>query len=300
MNKKQSSKLISLVIILLFLSLVISPCINGKISLAVDLKENLNKNINGKISREKMIEIAEAYVNFEWYPNKDNIAPRTEIYLLFHNILNQLVQNHLMIYLLAVLSGIKYVDTPDRDTHSDWPEAYGWIADEKNIGVPYQWGGFSSISGFGLINPIDFEGQYTGTNSFEGKIHYAGDVFCDTGVISKRACGVDCSGFVSRCWNLSSKQSTRTLNSSEFSLPITIDNLQMGDILLRENHHVMLFKEFEDVNKTFLTVYEAGPYCKVVEMTYGISNILDEGHSIELKNNEVYGLYSYNAGNLVE
>ncbi|PNX49655.1 MAG: hypothetical protein BV457_00960 [Thermoplasmata archaeon M9B1D] len=300
MNKKHYSKLISIVITILFLGLLISPCINGKISLRIDLKESLNKNINGRISREKMIEIAEAYVNFEWYPTENNIAPRTDFYILFHNILNRLVQNHLIIYLLAVLNGIKYVDTPDRDTHSDWPETYGWIADEKNIGVPYQWGGFSSISGFDLINPIDFEDQYTGTNSFEGKIYYAGDVFCDTGVISRRACGVDCSGFVSRCWNLSSKQSTRTLNNSEFSLPITIDNLQMGDILLRENHHVMLFKEFVDENRTLLTVYEAGPYYKAVEMTYEINNILDDGHSIELINNEVYGLYTYNAGNLVD
>ena len=281
MNKKHSSKLISLVVILLFISLVISPCINGKISLKVDLKENLN--INGKISREKMIEIAEAYVNYKWHPTNKNIAPRTDTYLLFHNYFLQLREKINFLNYIALVFHIKLVDTPDRDTHSDWPETYGWKSNEENIGVPYQWGGFSSISGFNLTNPIDFEDQYTGTDSFEGKIHYAGDVFTDSWAMSNDACGVDCSGFVSRCWNLSSKQSTRTLNSSEFSLPITIDNLQMGDILLRENHHVMLFKDFEDINKTVLTVYEAWPYCKVVEMTYEIDNILDDGHSIDLK-----------------
>ena len=300
MEKNYSFKLIASVIIILFLILTFNPIIYGKISLNVDSEEVLNKQINGGISRQKMMDIADAYVNYKWYPTNQNIAPRTDTYLSFHNIFLQLREKINFLNYIALVFHIKLVDTPDRDTHSDWPETYGWKSNEENIGMPYQWGGFSSISGFNLTNPIDFEDQYTGTDSFQGKTHYAGDVFTDTWAMSNDACGVDCSGFVSRCWNLSSKQSTRTLNSSEFSLPITIDLLQMGDILLRENHHVMLFKEFEDINKTILTVYEAWPYCKVVEMTYEIENILDEGHSIELKNAEIYGLYTYNAGNLID
>ena len=258
-----------------------------------------NRTLNGSISREKMIEIAQAYANFEWYPTSENIAPRSDLYLLFHSIFYQFIQRNQFLFNLAIFYGIKYVDTPDRDTYTDWPDTIGWKANEKNIGVPYQWGGFSSISGFYLTNPIDFEDQYTGTDTYEGMVHYAGDIFCDTWVVSYKACGVDCSGFVSRCWNLSYKQSTRTLNQTAFSLPITIHNLQMGDILLRPGVHVMLFKEFTNENRTHVTVYEAGPCNKVGEWTYKINEIIDNGHALDLQDGGIYHLYTYNAGNLI-
>lgn len=259
-------------------------------------EKEIETNIHGNITREKMIDIAEAYASYEWHPTVENIAPRTIVYNIFHSIMYWLLQNFPTLIFISALFGFKYIDTPDRDTYTDWPESIGWKAGELNIGVPYQWGGFSSISGFNLINPEDFNDQYTGTGSFEGKIHYAGDIFCDFQIVSKRACGVDCSGFVSRCWNLSIKQSTRTLIEPEFSKPITFDELQMGDILVHPNYHVMLFDRFIDENKSKIQVYEAGPCCKVGEWNYNVVNISEDRHTIELNCTGIYGLYSYNAG----
>jgi hypothetical protein len=250
---------------------------------------------NESITREEMIEIAEAFASFEWYPTEDNISPRSNLYYLFHSIIERIIQNRTILFLLAAIIGIKYVDTPDRNTHSDLPEWVGWKADQLNIGVPYQWGGFSSISGFNLTNQIDFEDQYTGTDTFEGNIHYAGDIYCDSQIISRKSCGVDCSGFVSRCWNLPKKQSTRTLINPEFSIPATFDELQMGDILIIPNYHVMLFSEFIDENKTQICVYEAGPCYKVGSWIYDVTNISKDRHSIELNYSIIYELYSYNA-----
>lgn len=298
-TKAHSMKWFVLLGLVLFLGMAVAPSMNADIAKTFDSEVNNNQIHNGNISREKMIEIAEAYASFEWYPTEDNIAPRTKLYTFFYLVLAKLVQHSTILFYLTAILGVKLVDTPDRDTHTDWSESVGWKADEVNIGLPYQWGGFSSIAGFNLSNPEDFYDQYTGTGSFEGKVHYAGDIFCDTQIASSRACGVDCSGFVSRCWNLSYKQSTRTLGNLNFSLPITFDDLQMGDILNRYNSHVMLFHEFIDENKTQLWVYEAGPDCKVGSWQYDIINISEDRHSVELAGKGVFKLYTYNAGNLV-
>jgi len=285
---------IALGLILLLFSLTLAPSINTGIGKTIGPTVKNTQIIHGAISREKMIEIAEAYASYEWYPTLDNIAPRTPLYSLIHSVIHTLIQNHTILSFLAWIFDIKWIDTPDRDTHTDWNESIGWKANQMNIGVPYQWGGFSSISGFNLTNPEDFYEQYMGLGSFEGKIHYAGDIFCETLFDSRKACGVDCSGFVSRCWNLSQKQSTRTLSDINFSLPITFDELQMGDILLCYNSHVMLFHEFVDDNKTQISVYEAGPCYKVAAWKYDVINISQDRHSIELKNKGIFELYSYN------
>ena len=63
--------------------------------------------------------------------------------------------------------------------------------------VPYKWGGFQTIQQF-------VDGIAAGK--------YAGDNYTDNGG-TPSAVGVDCSGFVSRCWKLSSHHSTRMMPS---------------------------------------------------------------------------------------
>jgi len=114
--------------------------------------------------------------------------------------------------------------------------------------MPYSWGGFSSIEEFkeGLAN-----GRYAGNvprSSREGA----------TG----RAVGLDCSGFVARCWDLPTKQSTRTLGAICYVLA-DYDELLPGDILNIVNGHVVLFKEWVDEEHTRMRVYEADRlFCK--------------------------------------
>jgi hypothetical protein len=132
-------------------------------------------------------------------------------------------------------------------------------------GVPYKWGGFSGLTGVTSVVDPD-----TGYNFNEGLAvgKYAGDLNT-TGSGSSCAVGVDCSGFVSQTWGLSSKQSTGTLpnyscclNSSCTypSIPSYPSYLLPGDILNSDSNnggegHVRLVSTV-NADGT-LTVYES-------------------------------------------
>ncbi len=122
-----------------------------------------------------------------------------------------------------------YVDTPD------------FTPGRSNRGVPYQWGGWVAIDEFDAAVAA-------------GK--YAGDLFCEKADESRFAVGVDCSGLISRCWDLPVKHSTRSLPGICVRLKDP-RSLLPGDILNRFNRHVVLFKEFTDESKTTIRCYEA-------------------------------------------
>ena len=106
-----------------------------------------------------------------------------------------------------------------------------------HTGVAYQWGGFDSIENFDR----KLSEGYT-----------AGDV---TGTICTSSCatGVDCSGFVSRCWGLTSKHSTSTLHN--VSSEISKNNIKKGDIYNKKGSHVVLFDSFSSSGTPF--IYES-------------------------------------------
>ena len=214
---------------------------------------------NVDITRERIIEIAEAYLTHEWYPTGSNV---------FHGN--------------CPYCG-KWVDTPDSGFYGS-----GWVSGESNIGVPYQWGGFSSISGLNLSNEEDFDEQYTGTGEYAGIIHYGGDIHTQ-GSQCSRACGVDCSGFVSRCWNLPTKKSTSTLPG--ISNQIKYEYLKPGDILDKPGYHVILFKEFVNEEKTLIRTIEAN-FPKVFENIYS-AEASQDGYSVTLNGWVTYQIYSY-------
>jgi hypothetical protein len=134
------------------------------------------------------------------------------------------------------------VKTPDASIPRGW-----WKPGMPAKGMPYQWGGFDT------------------PDSFLTKIA-AGKKAGDIGDASKRklgdagtsmeSCGIDCSGFVSRCWLLPRPYSTRELPSICDPLK-SWSHLKPGDILL--NHqHVLLFAGWLDGGKS-VAAYEAGP-----------------------------------------
>jgi hypothetical protein len=215
------------------------------------------------IDRDKIIEIAEEYVNYEWYPTIDNI---------FHGE--------------CPICGQK-VDTSDRDYFTQWYDFWGWKSGQLNIGIPYKAGGFSSISGLNLTNPEDFYEQYTGTGSYQGVIHYAGDVYLDKHYACLRACGVDCSGFVSRCWNLPQKHCTFPYPDYPFGLqnassPIRFEELKPGDLLNCPKYHAILFKEFVDED-TIIIIDAGGLAWQVAEYPCDVTFVSDNGFNIRLK-----------------
>ena len=97
-----------------------------------------------------------------------------------------------------------------------------WLMTGRNAHVPYMWGGFNTLAQFdaGLANG-----------------RYAGDI--NTAGVSSYAVGVDCSGFVSRCWQLASHYATSSMPSITTQYA-SWDLLKPGDGILKSGH-VRLF-----------------------------------------------------------
>ncbi len=112
-----------------------------------------------------------------------------------------------------------------------------WLVVGWNARFPYKWGGFSTITQFdaGLANG-----------------RYAGDI--NTNGVSSYAEGVDCSGFVSRCWQLSYHATTSYMPSITTQYA-SWDDLKPGDAIHKVGH-VRLFVE-RNLNGSFKVVEAA-------------------------------------------
>lgn len=99
-----------------------------------------------------------------------------------------------------------------------------WLKVGINARIPYKWGGFNTLSQFdaGLA-----------ANRYAGDIHTDG--------VSSYAMGVDCSGFVSRCWKLTYHASTSYMPNITNQYA-SWDDLKPGDALHKVGH-VRLFVE---------------------------------------------------------
>jgi hypothetical protein len=126
-----------------------------------------------------------------------------------------------------------------------------WLVVGVNAHVPYKWGGFSTLAQFadGLKN---------------GK--YAGDI--NTASSSSYAVGVDCSGFVSRCWQLSSHYSTSMMPNITGLHP-SWDSLKPADAVHKVGH-VRLFVE-RTPNGGVKVVESTSTHWDVSYYTYAIS-----------------------------
>lgn len=130
------------------------------------------------------------------------------------------------------------IDTPDAAFREG-----GFATDGSvNIGIPYQWGGASTL--------LDFD-QGLKDGKFAGHLPRKGAV-----AVTRHAVGVDCSGLIGLCWELPLRQSTRTL--ARLCDPLeSFDQLQPGDIVNRFDHHVMLFVAHENKDRSQLRIIEA-------------------------------------------
>lgn len=180
------------------------------LSSTVLAEETVSSSLEKK--RRASLAIAKKFAQFQWRATKDNV---------FHG---------------EDQNGVR-VDTPDRSFVSR-----GFSTDGVNVGLPYQWGGFSSLEEFEAgLRAGKWAGHLPRGRGAQG---------------SSQAIGLDCSGFVSRCWELPTKQSTRSLGDLCYELE-SYDDLKPGDILNTFDGHVMLFEEFLDEDRTEIRVYEA-------------------------------------------
>jgi hypothetical protein len=172
------------------------------------------------VRRDAAIAIADSYLHHTWHPSQANVKHGPD-------------------------SNGTQVDTPDISYVAGIPG--WWKPGAPAKGVPYQWGGFSTPAQFD-------EGIKAGLA--------AGDVYTQAkrtaldAAVSTQAVGIDCSGFISRCWKLERSFSTRELPGLCEEIPW--DDLKPGDILNTHNSHVMLFAGWADDAKSKLTAYETG------------------------------------------
>ncbi len=175
------------------------------------------------VTREQVIATAYAYTQVAWVPEARHVRHGDDG------------------------AGIA-VHTPDVSLNRRGFANGWWVAGKEMKGMPYQWGGFDTPKEF--LSSLE-RGEFAGDISTRSKRSLGDDG------TSNEACGIDCSGFVSRCWRLDRPYSTKQLPSISTQLE-TWRELSPGDILLNDQH-VLLFKEWSRSGESML-VYEAGPF----------------------------------------
>jgi hypothetical protein len=89
--------------------------------------------------------------------------------------------------------------------------------------------------------------------------------------------GIDCSGFISRCWKLPGKHSTSTLASVSRRLP-SADALRPADAMNTAGGHVLLFVRWLDERKSRALFYEAAPFSKTRASARAVADMVREGY----------------------
>jgi hypothetical protein len=189
--------------------------------------------------REEVVSCALDYANHTWKPSIRNV---------FHGY---------------DANGI-LINTPDSDYTSDKYSCGWWIIDKPNQGIPYNWGGLSTIEEFDAgIESGKFAGNVPDSRD-NGDSNYC--------------VGVDCSGLVTICWKITERVTTRSiikvaspLNAMELLLP--------GDIILLPGSHVMIFINFADEKKTCAQIVDASRSTgRVLFRTVNLSDLTKVGY----------------------
>jgi hypothetical protein len=195
------------------------------------------------ITRAEALAIGETYVKYRWEPTANSIRHGKDS------------------------SGIE-IHTPDVPGGRADPAADGWTPGAPNTGMPYKWGGFDTLQRF-----------ETGIRA--GKA--AGDVYTmekrklGGKAVSGDAVGIDCSGFVSRCWKLSEKHSTSMLFGICKKLPAATDLLP-ADVMNTGEGHVLMFVRWLDDDKTRALFYEAAPFSKTRSTERVLADLISAGY----------------------
>jgi hypothetical protein len=195
------------------------------------------------VSRAETLKIAESFVQHRWHATARN---------LFHG---------------KDASGIE-VHTSDRTGGRCGPLQDCWQVDADNIGVAYKWGG--------LDTPESFDAGLQ-----KGKA--AGDVYTpekrrlDGAGVSDASVGIDCSGFICRCWKLSKRYSTNSLGQVclKLSSPAV---LEPGDIMNHSGGHVVLFVKWLDADRKRALFYESAPFSKTLASERELSDLTAAGY----------------------
>jgi hypothetical protein len=137
------------------------------------------------------------------------------------------------------------------DPNNDQTWSSDFVVGTWYTGEAYEWGGWDKVDDF--LDHMDYDGQRAG-------VHQGNDCLPNTLSNPCWSTGIDCSGLVSRCWELSYKRSTRSL--FDVAHEITYDSLKMGDALddttAQNYRHVRLF--FDRPAPGWIRVFESISY----------------------------------------
>ena len=196
------------------------------------------------VTREESIATAYRYTVIEWTPGENNVRHGRDT------------------------KGI-VVHTPDQTIAKFGDRRGWWRPGVPATGMPYQWGGFDTPKSFLAKVAAGKKAGDVG-DAAKRKLGDAGT--------SAESCGIDCSGFVSRCWNLSRPYSTREMH--QICEPLNSwDELLPGDCLLNDKH-VVLFVKWAVPGSEFLG-YQAGPFPKWKVSSCGLTRdkLVQEGYA---------------------
>ena len=135
-------------------------------------------------TRHQIIATAWSYTQLEWLPEEHHVRHGPD------------------------RDGI-HVSTPDRSLARRGDHRGWWQPGTPATGMPYKWGGFDTPQQF-------LAGIAAGDKA--GDIATPAKRLADDAGTSRESRGIDCSGFVSRCWGLDRPYSTREL--PEISHPL--------------------------------------------------------------------------------
>jgi hypothetical protein len=194
------------------------------------------------VTRTEALRIAESYIQHRWQGSAKNLLHGKDA------------------------NGIE-VHTPDRDGGHGMPLAECWRVDAENLGVAYKWGGNDT--------PISFDAGIK-TGKAAGDVYTAEKRRLDDAGTSGAAVGIDCSGFICRCWKTPNRYSTRSLARICQKLPAA-SALQPADIMNKPGGHVLLFVKWLDAEKTRALFYESAPFSKTLASERDVNEMVADG-----------------------
>jgi len=191
-------------------------------------------------TRREAVEIAASFAAHRWHPTAKNVRHGSDA------------------------DGIE-VHTPNQT--GDEPGL--WKPGHENVGIAYKWGGFDTLESFD-------RGVRAGKAA--GDLYSAEKRRLGGKAVSSSAVGIDCSGFISRCWRLPTKHSTSSLPSVCEKLR-SASELRAGDVMNQPAGHVLLFAKWLDDARTRGLFYEAHPFSKVIASERDVSEMTAEGYT---------------------
>ncbi|SDX77134.1 hypothetical protein SAMN05660923_02903 [Tepidimicrobium xylanilyticum] len=134
--------------------------------------------------------------------------------------------------------------------------------------MPYCWGGFSSID------------QYNSGMSGTGRV---GNINTSTSGHVSNTYGLDCSGYVSRCWGTSTKYGTSTIMN--IAKKINASDLLEGDALNNSGSHIVLFEKYDGAGNYVL--YESTKLNSYDRVSHTVRSISSMGNYVPIRYNGV-------------